>query len=166
MKLDRRLWYPVLIAIGAAIIFQLFFRYSYIHTVGVRVVRVDRLTGTSCELPCNSQAPESEPSGPNQTEIDARIIDYMRTVYSHSPFVTSYPSDTWIISGHYTAAGKMENPFDQGNQSDLEYPVRVVCYCDNKMAGFYYEATYSQFGGTGVMEITGNSVLLQKYGFK
>ncbi len=36
----------------SAAIFQLFFRYEYIHTMGNWVIRVDRLTGATCYLPC------------------------------------------------------------------------------------------------------------------
>lgn len=34
-----------------AAVFQLFFRYEYIHLSGMVVMRVDRLTGTTCLLP-------------------------------------------------------------------------------------------------------------------
>ena len=48
----KRLLYGVGTLIVVAVIFQLFFRYQYIHTVGIRITRIDRLTGASCELPC------------------------------------------------------------------------------------------------------------------
>lgn len=43
--------------------FQLFFRYQYIHTYGAEITRVDRLTGQSCEMPCvNAPSPHSTSS--------------------------------------------------------------------------------------------------------
>jgi Pentapeptide repeats (8 copies) len=44
----NRNWNVVIALVAAAVIFQLFLRYQYIHTVGQSVERVDRLTGQSC----------------------------------------------------------------------------------------------------------------------
>lgn len=43
--------------IALALLFQLFFRYQYIHTVGNAVMRVDRVTGATCYLPCLPPTP-------------------------------------------------------------------------------------------------------------
>jgi hypothetical protein len=47
--------------VGLLVLVQ-FFRYDYIHTTGQVIVRVDRLTGTSCLVPC--QPVESTPLKP------------------------------------------------------------------------------------------------------
>lgn len=39
----------LIIGLGA---FQLFGRYTYVHTAGTKVVRIDRVSGQSCVLPC------------------------------------------------------------------------------------------------------------------
>ncbi len=41
----------LILALGA---FQLFLRYQYVHTTGTKVVRIDRVTGQSCVLPCQN----------------------------------------------------------------------------------------------------------------
>ena len=50
-KMARRAWIIAGMVGFAAVLFQLFLRYEYIST-GYWVMRVDRLTGTSCEMPC------------------------------------------------------------------------------------------------------------------
>jgi hypothetical protein len=48
----KRFLYAFGALIVLAVIFQLFLRYQYVHTVGYSITRIDRLTGASCELPC------------------------------------------------------------------------------------------------------------------
>jgi hypothetical protein len=82
---------PILYVAGglivAVVVVQLFLRYQYIHTIGVRITRIDRLTGASCELPCeavaftpastNTIAPDSPPiPSPTRTSaVDALLHD-------------------------------------------------------------------------------------------
>jgi hypothetical protein len=44
-------WYIIGGTVAAMILFQLFFRYQYLHLAGARVMRIDRLTGRSCYEP-------------------------------------------------------------------------------------------------------------------
>ncbi len=44
----------IALLIVALAIFQFFLRYAYVHTVGNKVVRIDRVSGQSCVLPCNA----------------------------------------------------------------------------------------------------------------
>lgn len=83
----KYLLYSVGGLILVAAMFQLFLRYQYIHTVGVRITRIDRLTGSSCELPCkpvaftpasaNTVVPDSPPiPRPTRTSaVDALLHD-------------------------------------------------------------------------------------------
>ena len=41
------------------VLFELYGHYAYVHTKGATVIRVDRLTGDSCTLPCNGSEAES-----------------------------------------------------------------------------------------------------------
>jgi hypothetical protein len=44
----------VIVLIG--VIFELYGHYAYVHTKGNTVVRVDRITGDSCVLPCTGES--------------------------------------------------------------------------------------------------------------
>jgi hypothetical protein len=66
--MKRRALYVTGGLIALAVLFQLFFRYQYIHTMGVRITRIDRLTGASCELPCE---PETWAPVPTQSSSGA-----------------------------------------------------------------------------------------------
>ncbi len=39
-------------AVFTVLVFQLFFRFDYVHVAGARVMRIDRLSGASCDIPC------------------------------------------------------------------------------------------------------------------
>lgn len=78
--------------------------------------------------------------------------------------MVDHPNNEWIVTAHYTHDGIEENPFlTPDPDPDDGYPVRVVCYCDKKGSGYYYEATWAPYG-TEATEIIGNSVLEHKYG--
>jgi len=44
-------------------IFQLFFRYEYVRVGSAVVYRIDRLTGHSCEVPCDYASPPEPQDG-------------------------------------------------------------------------------------------------------
>lgn len=50
-QLDLGLLIILLLVVGG-VIFQVLLRYTYVHTVGDNVVRIDRATGESCTMPC------------------------------------------------------------------------------------------------------------------
>ena len=51
---QQRIVQILLVLVALAVVFQLFLRYQYIHTSGADIVRVDRLTGQSCDMPCDA----------------------------------------------------------------------------------------------------------------
>lgn len=63
MNVPRRVGYIVAGLVIAGLLFQLFFRYQYVHLTGTTVMRIDRLSGSSCNLPCEAPQPP-----PVQTE--------------------------------------------------------------------------------------------------
>lgn len=66
----RRIGFWLVALIGLALIFQLFFRYQYLHLSGINVMRIDRLTLASCSMPCDppvNYAPVLVPTTPTAT---------------------------------------------------------------------------------------------------
>lgn len=71
-------------AILVLLVFQFYLRYQYVHTVGARITRIDRVTGQSCELPCEEYV------GTNAQ----RSVDAVRAVL---PTATPRPSREEMI---------------------------------------------------------------------
>ncbi len=82
----------VALLILALVFVQLFLRYSYVHTTGNKVVRVDRITGESCLLPCQDNndpygtyyAAYSPPPTPRPAK-SCHPADVVRRLGSFSP---------------------------------------------------------------------------------
>lgn len=53
----NKTWYAVSAIVVALAAFQLFLHYQYVHLSGGYVMRIDRLTGTSCIMPCVPSPP-------------------------------------------------------------------------------------------------------------
>jgi hypothetical protein len=89
-RLTRRLDVAIL-AIGgilvAAAVFQFFLRYTYVHTTNQTIVRIDRLTGDSCTVPCSDPNIEravafadARPTSPPEKAChDADVVRVART---------------------------------------------------------------------------------------
>lgn len=60
-SMNKRLLISATGAIVTVLVFLAFFRYAYLHD-GARLVRVDRLTGNSCYLPCAPSTTSSLPT--------------------------------------------------------------------------------------------------------
>lgn len=73
-QLDIFLVILLLVVLGG-IVFQVFLRYTYVHTVGNTVVRVDRVSGESCALPCdeNGYGPRTVAYVPPPTPAPAKV---------------------------------------------------------------------------------------------
>lgn len=56
LKVATRAFYIVCSGLLLGAIFSIIFRYQYIHTSGLAVMRIDRLLGMSCYMPCLSKA--------------------------------------------------------------------------------------------------------------
>jgi hypothetical protein len=164
MSSENRGWYIFGAVLFAGLLFQFFFRYQYVHLAGNVVMRIDRITGTSCNEPCADPEPKKEVTPPSQSSVDAEIVNHM--INAHS--VDHPPSSgyKWVIINHYDESGNPQPALASGESStDVEgdYTVREVCFCDKKNSGWWFEVKPNTFGDTE-MEIVGNSVLEKKYG--
>jgi len=72
---NRRTGYTIGGLVAVALLFQFFFRYQYEHLAGGQVMRIDRVTGSSCYMPCIPPTPGPTPSPPNYLNSGA---DYKR----------------------------------------------------------------------------------------
>ena len=65
----------LLLLLVAGIVFQFFLRYAYVHTTGTTVVRVDRVSGDSCTVPCdeNGYGTRTMPYVPAPTPVPAKV---------------------------------------------------------------------------------------------
>jgi hypothetical protein len=172
----RRLVFIGLAAVAIILVFQFFFRYQYIHTVGIEVLRVDRLTGASCVLPClpptPTPVPTVKPTPPPHylSNEDQRAIAYAKAHntsdlrYSASYFNKDPDDFKWSVSGRYKNDGTPQS-FDAyvSSVSSTAYPVRLVCFCDSKDWGWRWEVHLD----TGeVYDVGDNADLRLKYGIK
>lgn len=165
----------VLGVVCAALMFQFFFRYQYIKE-GAVVMRVDRVTGASCALPCIKFDPNSIPTPQPQslTIGDTRAIQDARNQYDAISLINQWSSSNvyeWRIDGQYDNEYQAYNPFlvskdgqaiksDGSPATNMDYPIREVCYCNSKDAGWRWEVHLD----TGeVFRIDGNANLEARY---
>lgn len=73
--MSRNAWYVVGGVAVAALIFQLFLHYQYEHLAGGRVMRIDRLTGSSCFMPCVATSATATPAAPDLKPLAQRVIE-------------------------------------------------------------------------------------------
>jgi hypothetical protein len=183
---DRRIWFSALRVVGALIVvaaaFQLFFRYQYIGS-GLAVMRVDRVTGASCVMPCRP-APASSPSPPsppNYAEDDQRAIALAQRQANAIAIEAQYVNSgyEWTTEGRYTNGyvEVMGNIFDNDlsngkvdwqkvklstpSEEQPPAPVRVVCFCSKKGSGWRWEV---HLDTREVYEVNGNRDLEERYG--
>jgi hypothetical protein len=117
-----------------AAVFQFFFRYEYIHTAGVRITRIDRVTGQSCQLPCAPATPRPTPI-PSYDDLlrEARANALALAKSAGSEYETdASASQKWQITDTDTPnprAQSMPMPF-------AAVPTTfVVCYCAADTSG-------------------------------
>lgn len=71
--MTRNAWYAIGGVCLAALVFQVFFHYQYVQLGQGTIMRINRLTGSSCYMPCNpSPAPTATPPSPTATPFDER----------------------------------------------------------------------------------------------
>jgi hypothetical protein len=148
MIVIRGLWIIAgLLLIGA--VFQLFLRYQYLHTAGLAVMRIDRVTGSSCYMPCVPFRTGTVPPilGPSKVDFHPNFFD------ENSPeaealanedaisLVKAMPDAREVIAGakpdskwsSVSANLGAGNPYSDSNR------VRLVRYADADGNGFYWE---------------------------
>ncbi|MGA7202298.1 MAG: hypothetical protein WBX26_10745 [Candidatus Cybelea sp.] len=73
--MSRNTWYVVGGVAVAALIFQLFLHYQYEHLAGGRVMRIDRLTGSSCFMPCVATSATATPAPTDLKPLAQRVVE-------------------------------------------------------------------------------------------
>jgi len=175
------------VAVAAAILFQLFGRYSYTYYHGLAIDRVDRVTGTVCRLPCEAPTATPAPAETPSLELeDQRAIELVKqrpdaqrleTEIEHHP-ISEGDRYLWAVVGRYSNEGQWGGPgespdFDPSFQQLLRaspesewtpppgsYPVRVVWCVSDDSGGVEWEVHLD----TGeVFPVMGNAALEAKY---
>jgi len=150
--MNQRYIYWISGALALALVFQLFFRYQYLHS-GVVILRVDRLTGASCTMPCRSgnlpaaasttSAYAAPPLGNEESREGADAIALVKGRSDAQNLVATYRErkQAWTANTDYEWVAGMEpspgfcpqvvyvhlniggNPFDDPNYLDYTWTV-------------------------------------------
>lgn len=162
-----RVWILVVGAIAAILIFQFFFRYQYVNQ-GTALLRIDRVTGSSCYLPCLPPTPTPRPTPKPKPTVEDISIGNSRAitmVQSRSDVPYHLNGDAsgqyeWTVTREATNDGELYFPLS--TPGPTHFPVRVVCLCDPKFGGWYWEVHLDTLE---IFRITGNRDLEEKYDF-
>jgi hypothetical protein len=180
----RNTWYFVGGIVAAALVFQLFFHYQYVHLAGGDVMRIDRLTGSSCDMPCvPTPTPTSPPPPPTPRPFDSasytvesdrqneRAIALAKaTVSAANIILRAGPGYTWTAAttdpeGVYTvdviAQGeKLNSTFTPPDLHSASFETKLVCYCTRKGFGWRWEVHVDD---GEVFYVNDNADLMKKY---
>jgi hypothetical protein len=155
----------VFVAVAAVLVlvFQLFFRYQYIHTVGVLVMRVDRLTGSSCFMPCDGSktmpAATATPWLPTDEEKQ-QAIQLAKSMASVNSTFGEHRENKWSAEASTSAipiSGWSKPP------TEPEEHTYLVCFCNGGGRGFRWEVHVDT---NRVYYVNDNADLMSKYGLK
>jgi|SRR5579862_7154274 len=128
-------WYVAGAIVAALIIFQSFLRYQYEHLAGGRVMRIDRLTGSSCYMPCVPQPGPAETPERTFESDDLAAIDWVKTVEIR-PYENDGHQYMWRVWERVKNDGTQAMMTqDMSAEDPSEYPIRLVCYCYNDTPG-------------------------------
>ena len=179
MKNKLDVFAAAIVVVGLA--FQFFFRYDYMKQ-GPYIVRIDRLNGDSCYLPCGLAMPTAPVSRPSavatlnfadfQAEYDKqfdlrnqRAIALAKTQSDAVQFALYYPNYTWT-SG--TKKDSIPDPTLTGLPSraqnvDYWLPTTfLICLCsgDSQGHGYRWEVHTDT---REVFSVQDNATLAKKY---
>jgi hypothetical protein len=101
----RQIYYWIAAVVGILAVFQFFLRYQYEHLAGGIVMRIDRLTATSCYMPCVPPAKAAESPSPTPFDPDAAEASFVHT--------DEMQNQNAILLAKNT---------EQGRQVDQQYP--------------------------------------------
>jgi hypothetical protein len=158
--------------IAVAVIFQLFFRYQYIHQLDLLVLRIDRLTGQSCVLGGDPYYIPNPCERPTKKQNRARVIRIVSaTEEARSIVATAGANYHWTVQDAFSVAIHA-NPPSKGNNATPS-PVDglihsrdiastyLVCYCDRQRQGWRWEA---HLLNEAVYSVDDDAILLKRYG--
>jgi len=152
-----------------ALAFQFFFRYEYVHLAGGHVMRIDRVTSTSCNMPCSPAPAATSP------DSDAAVADYGRQSDDEDQEAISIAQATPTASNvvanggpNYKWSSQQAIPFTAKSIPDISvgtpaFHTRLVCYCDPKGGGWRWEVHTDTRAAYFAND---NADLLKKYDLK
>jgi hypothetical protein len=161
--MNNRVWYVLGALLVAAVLFQVFFRYDYIHVDSARIVRVDRLTQASCDMPCLPP-----PTAPPYDAVDSyyRLDDAFSKRNEDAVSIAKATERGQALLVNYGAGEKytwttrfdpevsefdlLKKPVENGfDLSKGEYEILMtaasdkspvlICYCNSKGWGWRWE---------------------------
>lgn len=149
---SARVWTYIAASFAVATLaYQLAFRYQFIHLMGVRVMRVDHLTGRTCEVTSNPLGVRDPCDAPTEEQKQNYAISLARSeATSQGVDTTATARYQWQAQDAYEAATDANPDGDDekatpnpvtaylldGNRFDDTY---LVCYCDPEGAGWRWE---------------------------
>jgi hypothetical protein len=183
------MWYVFGGIIVAILAFQFFLRYDYVHLRGGYVMRLDRLSASSCIMPC---LPTSSPKPYDQKQAIAEFIsvienqnqqaiDLAKATPKARAIVANGASYSWTAEigdkGGRDYSCKLmptTNIFTRAlcpspspaervrDPNTSNFQIKIVCYCDSKGQGWRWEVHTDT---NEVFYVNDNADLMTKYGF-
>ncbi len=117
--MKNRSWYAVSV-VAAIAIFQFFLRYQYEHLAGGSVMRIDRLTASSCYMPCLPAPAPAPTEAPTSSDESAAYAGFVRIAEDQDQLAINTAKNTpeaanlmAISAGRYSWTAKPADPLDQ-----------------------------------------------------
>jgi len=163
---NKRIWYITGGIVATILVFQLFFRFQYEHLIGLRVMRIDRLTGASCYLPCLATPSPAPPTPmPSNAQLEQEAIALARgsalsvTMEHGTGYLWSGQIACTASAGGCWVASPPSDPYAPPNPEQRN--VWLVCWCNSTGYGWRWEV---HLDTRAVYSINDNADLLRKYG--
>lgn len=162
------------IVIAVILVYQLFFRYQYIER-SYGITRIDRLSGTSCRLPCTPTPATPEPTPFRPETEDAAAIELAKAASGASYLESLHPDYEWyVIEITNSTADRVYSYYDPEKKQFTTTPdpestddyrdirTRLICLCNKKAWGYHWEVDMQN---SAVYRVEGNGTLEAKWGF-
>ena len=167
-----RVWYVVGGIVALGLIFQIFFRFEYVHQSTGFTFRIDRLTQASCVMPCIPAPPTPKPTPFDKdvakydfdtkvSQADEDAIEMVKDRADVRSLIDTYRLSDAVYKWHADPSNPY-NDLPQTTSSEKEDvdQVRLVCYCTTAGFGYRWEA---HLGTRMVYYVNDNAELMKKY---
>lgn len=157
-----------------ALAYFIAFRFQYIHVEGYRVMRVDHLTGETCEVGVNTLTNQNGCDAPSEEQKQSLAISLAKddaTSRGIAPGeATAYLWEADDALAAATAANSANGDDDASPipamanvNEDTFADVYIVCYCDAKNDGWRWEV---HIPTRQALYVSSDKVLSARYGLK
>jgi hypothetical protein len=164
----------VLAVVVLVVAYFIAFRFQYIHVEGYRVMRVDHLTGTTCEVGLNTLTNQNACDPPSEEQKQSFAISLARDDATSRGITqgeaTAYlwkAEDAFAAATAVNAARSDDDaspiPAMENVDEDAFSDVYLVCYCDAKDEGWRWEV---HIPTRQALYVNSDKVLSQRYGLK